>query len=270
MRNFLSELRDVFSSNSMARNPILGKMDPRDMAQGLSATQPMSPAMSNALMGFVPGVGDAIGLGQDMANYATDPGSRNWLNYGLSAAALIPGVPRVARAKVEPGSAEWFDQMRPPPPTLDEQISSYFNGVNVPKMSKPGPVSTPIFHGSQSRVTELSPELSTNALTRMLGRPTYFGTPSLDLAKSYGPQVSRLQANIKNPLVIDMNGRDWQEAHSFVTEFGRDSGLLDGHDGIIFKNVMDSGAYGLGHTGGGPIAHDVYALFDPPKKAPRR
>jgi hypothetical protein len=96
-RNFLSELRDVFSANSMARNPILGKIDPRDMAQGLSATQPMPPAAANALFGFVPGVGDAIGLGQDMANYAADPGSRNWLNYGLSAAALIPGFPNLPK-----------------------------------------------------------------------------------------------------------------------------------------------------------------------------
>jgi hypothetical protein len=93
--NLLRELRGVFSSNSMARNPILGKIDPRDMAQGLSATQPMSPAMSNALIGFVPGVGDAIGLGQDVANYATNPSSRSWLNYGLSAAALVPGIPRM-------------------------------------------------------------------------------------------------------------------------------------------------------------------------------
>jgi hypothetical protein len=98
-RRRMGELRNAFSSQSMARNPILGQMDPRDMAHGLSATQPMPPAAANALVGFVPGIGDAIGLGQDVANYAADPGSRNWLNYGLSAAALIPGVPRMPKRK---------------------------------------------------------------------------------------------------------------------------------------------------------------------------
>jgi hypothetical protein len=96
-RRRMGELRNAFSTQSMARNPILGQMDPRDMAQGLSATQPMPPAAANALFGLVPGIGDAIGLGQDVANYATNPGSRNWLNYGLSAAAMIPGVPRMPK-----------------------------------------------------------------------------------------------------------------------------------------------------------------------------
>jgi hypothetical protein len=104
MRNFLSELRDVFSSNSMARNPILSQMDPRDMAQGLSATQPMPPAVSNALVGMIPGIGDAIGLGQDVANYAADPGSRNWKNGLLTLAALLPGIP----ARVYHGTGKQF------------------------------------------------------------------------------------------------------------------------------------------------------------------
>jgi hypothetical protein len=46
-------------------------------------------------LAFVPGIGDLAGLAADADMYATDPGSRNWLNYGLSAAALIPGIPRV-------------------------------------------------------------------------------------------------------------------------------------------------------------------------------
>jgi hypothetical protein len=63
------------------------------MAHGLSATQPMPPAVASGLAGLVPGIGDAIGLGQDLAGYASNPQARNWLNYGLSAAALLPGVP---------------------------------------------------------------------------------------------------------------------------------------------------------------------------------
>jgi hypothetical protein len=96
MRNFLSELRDVFSSNSMARNPILGKMDPRDMAQGLSDTQPMPPAAANALFGLVPGIGDVNGLVQDAAMYASDPRSRTLGNFALSGLGALPFVPNLA------------------------------------------------------------------------------------------------------------------------------------------------------------------------------
>jgi hypothetical protein len=51
-----------------------------------------------ATLGFVPGLGDLAGLAADANMYATDPGSRNWLNYGLSAAALLPGVPSMTRS----------------------------------------------------------------------------------------------------------------------------------------------------------------------------
>jgi len=42
---------------------------------------------------FVPGIGDVAGLAADADMYATDPESRNWLNYGLTAAGLLPVIP---------------------------------------------------------------------------------------------------------------------------------------------------------------------------------
>lgn len=55
----------------------------------------------NALMlgSMLPVVGDAIGLAGDAYGYMTDPSSRNAINYGLTAASLIPGVPRMKPSK---------------------------------------------------------------------------------------------------------------------------------------------------------------------------
>jgi hypothetical protein len=62
-------------------------------------------------LAFVPGVGDLAGLAADADMYATDPGSRNWLNYGLSAAALIPGVPRMPKRKYPMApEGKWFGE----------------------------------------------------------------------------------------------------------------------------------------------------------------
>jgi hypothetical protein len=113
-RRRMLELRNAFSSQSMARNPILSQIDPRDMAQGLSATQPMNPAVSSALVGAIPGIGDAIGLGQDVANYASDPSSRTWGNGLLSLAALLPGVPRVIRPKGWNAAVDNVDELSQP------------------------------------------------------------------------------------------------------------------------------------------------------------
>lgn len=44
----------------------------------------------------IPGVGDAVGFANDLRTFATDPESRTPVNYGLSAAGLLPGIPSVA------------------------------------------------------------------------------------------------------------------------------------------------------------------------------
>ena len=41
----------------------------------------------------IPGVGDVLGLAADARRYATDPESRNPLNFGLSALGALPFVP---------------------------------------------------------------------------------------------------------------------------------------------------------------------------------
>ena len=41
----------------------------------------------------VPIIGDAIGFGNDMRHYATDPDSRTLANYLLTVLGLVPGIP---------------------------------------------------------------------------------------------------------------------------------------------------------------------------------
>jgi hypothetical protein len=45
---------------------------------------------------FIPGAGDAIGLGNDIKMYLEDPSQRTWKNYGLTALGALPFVPSVA------------------------------------------------------------------------------------------------------------------------------------------------------------------------------
>jgi len=46
----------------------------------------------------IPVVGDAVGLANDLRHYVTDPESRNWLNYGLTALSALPLVPAAGTA----------------------------------------------------------------------------------------------------------------------------------------------------------------------------
>tara|TARA_R110000822_G_scaffold31017_6_gene89937 strand:+ start:1422 stop:2498 length:1077 start_codon:yes stop_codon:yes gene_type:complete len=62
------------------------------------------------LTNFVPGIGDAAGLAADAEMYATDPESRNWVNYALSGAGMLPFVPSAAMVKAFHGSPYKFDK----------------------------------------------------------------------------------------------------------------------------------------------------------------
>lgn len=60
---------------------------------------------ASALLGFVPGVGDTIGLAADAKMYMQRPEERTLGNLGLSMAGLLPLVPALSAAK----TAERFD-----------------------------------------------------------------------------------------------------------------------------------------------------------------
>jgi hypothetical protein len=50
-------------------------------------------------LAFVPGVGDVAGLAADADMYATDPKSRNWANYLMTLAGMLPAIPGAAVVK---------------------------------------------------------------------------------------------------------------------------------------------------------------------------
>ena len=80
---------------------IAARRDPRAamaarLEQGAEALTPKTLDDLALVAGAVPVVGDAIGLANDVRHYVTEPDSRTWTNYGLTAAGLIPGVPSMA------------------------------------------------------------------------------------------------------------------------------------------------------------------------------
>jgi ribosomal protein S18 acetylase RimI-like enzyme len=68
--------------------------------------QQLSPdkalGMSSDLLTMVPGIGDAWGLARDVREYATNPESRTFGNYGLSVLGLLPFMPGVTAVKASP------------------------------------------------------------------------------------------------------------------------------------------------------------------------
>lgn len=74
--------------------PVVG-----DIASGVADWAQENPLDAGALaVSPVPVLGDLAGLANDLRHYATDPESRTWGNYALSAAGLLPLVPGVAGA----------------------------------------------------------------------------------------------------------------------------------------------------------------------------
>lgn len=62
------------------------------------STQEKLDTAATTTMGL-PIVGDVAGLAADAHMYATDEGSRNWLNYVMTAAGMLPFVPAASQAR---------------------------------------------------------------------------------------------------------------------------------------------------------------------------
>jgi hypothetical protein len=76
--------------NTIQPNALMGRQVDADLRR-------VTPQNAMMLGSMLPGVGDAIGLAGDAYGYVTDPSSRNMLNYGLTAASLIPGIPALGK-----------------------------------------------------------------------------------------------------------------------------------------------------------------------------
>ena len=107
-----------------------------------------------------------------------------------------------------------------------------------------------------------------------LGAETYSGTrkaaeidPEMFDEEGGTPGNYAVYLSIKNPLVIDMEGRGWNESppdgsgfedHEGVNELAEYASDTD-HDGLIVKNVNDEGRHGQGYGWG----DTTYVAFQP-------
>ena len=97
-------------------------------------------------------VGDIAGLGADAYRYTTQPESRNWMNYGLSALGALPVIPPLGTVRRVGG---WFDRLQPDDLPLTGADRGALLGTPTAK-SKPGKIVEAAI--SQGRLPETARE----------------------------------------------------------------------------------------------------------------
>lgn len=110
--------------------PRMGQGSQREMSR-----QEWLDAGAASTMG-IPGVGDVTGLAADLNMYATDPSSRNWMNYLFTAAGMLPFVPAAAQVKrakdkitAYHGSPHDFDEFQMDKIGTGEGAQAYGHGL---------------------------------------------------------------------------------------------------------------------------------------------
>ena len=109
-------------TREMSHRPMPGVMD-------FSKTQNALDALALGTSP-VPLVGDVTGLAADAFSYSTDPESRNWLNYLLTGAGILPFVPSPRSFKsmmedvknVDPDGAPDIDDVPSVPDVVDDAV----------------------------------------------------------------------------------------------------------------------------------------------------
>ena len=77
------------------------------------------------------------------------------------------------------------------------------------------------------------------------------------------PGVYGCFLNIRNPLVVDFEGRVWGERVEDRPEAFFERARNEGHDGVIVRNIVEGGLGGELRDGGEPRASTVFVTFDP-------
>lgn len=77
------------------------------------------------------------------------------------------------------------------------------------------------------------------------------------------PGVYGCFLNIRNPLVVDFEGRVWGERVEDRPEAFFERARNEGHDGVIVRNIVEGGLSGELRDGGEPRASTVFVTFDP-------
>jgi hypothetical protein len=85
------------------------------------------------LLGFVPGVGDAMGLAADLNRYKDDPSSRTMTNFGLTGLGLLPFMPNMTSIKkAAPKVDDYHGGHRPAGPTYGAPLHDLTHGDLIP------------------------------------------------------------------------------------------------------------------------------------------
>ena len=156
-----------------------------ELEVGYGENQMAPTDLAAIITSSVPIVGDVLGLAADADMYFRDPQSRTLLNYLLSAAGIVPGVP----------AARMVDRMR----RAKEQ------GFDV---------DTELFHGSTHDIEEMRPDrLNPEG---HFGAGYYMTTSPDDASKNYGGMGPDLTARIEQK--AEQNA---QKLENRFEEFGR-------------------------------------------------
>ncbi len=156
-----------------------------ELEVGYGENQMAPTDLAAIITSSVPIVGDVLGLAADADMYFRDPQSRTLLNYLLSAAGIVPGVP----------AARMVDRMR----RAKEQ------GFDV---------DTELFHGSTHDIEEMRPDrLNPEG---HFGAGYYTTTSPDDASKNYGGMGPDLTARIEQQ--AEQNA---QKLENRFEEFGR-------------------------------------------------
>lgn len=156
-----------------------------ELEVGYGENQMAPTDLAAIITSSVPIVGDVLGLAADADMYFRDPQSRTLLNYLLSAAGIVPGVP----------AARMVDRMR----RAKEQ------GFDV---------DTELFHGSTHDIEEMRPDrLNPEG---HFGAGYYTTTSPDDASKNYGGMGPDLTARIEQK--AEQNA---QKLENRFEEFGR-------------------------------------------------
>lgn len=181
------EIRDAWGNaqqQSLQQQPLPTAQEIRDFYSGMAADPLGNAALVTAP---VPVVGDITGLAADAQMYATDPESRTWGNYGLSALGALPFVPSMAAISRAAGvPVEQALDM-----SQEARIDALRSGI--------GSNLVDLFHGTTPEAFESINEQG------ILNGPAYF-TPRRSIAEDYGDLDSILEVRLPSgELMVDLD-----------------------------------------------------------------
>lgn len=204
---------------------------------------------ASALLGFVPGVGDTIGLAADAKMYMQRPEERTLGNAGLTLAGILPFVQSASQVKMAEDVAELLKKR------LYHGTIKDFEDFDLGMAGRSG-----IPRTGKDKVLFFSDNADDayGYARQAVDYKKYY--EALAAGKSYafareyamaGANIRPAYVDMKNPMVLDAGGRVTTNADRIRKALKN----LGDHDGIIIKNVRSR------HPEEVPSTH--YVVLDP-------